>query len=309
MELATNHETTVKGQSPSMVYNNMCAAKNTYAYAHQHDVILLRPLGPSKLPLRDADKAPVTHVTALPFRGGVVVAVTTNTHTQLWDIGREAVIAAIFHGDASESRGCQVLDFGDKLFCAIGHGSGEVTFAEIGHDFSVNVFAKHKAHRSSVTAVHGSQNSPTLFSTGSTDGELQLWNSAFSPFVKVPAPGDCVTSICTLLTTSLIAVGYGSGAIRVFQPDSGAIRTEIGAHSKWITALSYCPARNVFASCGEDGNVLVWQAPTPASGEIVPVGQRHFDNLLLTGVCFSEDGRVLTVAAFDSEKVTSLILP
>lgn len=301
MDLPLLHEVPVK-LSPSILYNNLSSAGDLIVYAHHGDVAVVRPLGPSRVPIKDSDKSEVTHCCITTARGRPIVAVTTNATTHLWDATKEIVLTTIVHGD-TESRGCAVVDFGNNMFCAVGHGTGEVTLVEILPDFTPNVFAKHKAHRFPVTAIAAS-NSVAVFVSADTNGDIHFWNNNFLPFTSISMNGDCATSVS--IFQGFVAVAYGSGTIRLFLAESGQIHCEIAAHSRWINAIAYNPMKNILASVGQDSLLCVWAMPTPQNGEVSPLGFRSFPNQLLTGVAFRDDGTSLTCAAHDVDKLFSI---
>ena len=51
--------------------------------------------------------------------------------------------------------------------------------------------------------------------------------------------------------------GYGSGHLRVFSANSGAIVAEATAHAGWITGMDLANASGLLATCSEDGFVRV----------------------------------------------------
>lgn len=290
-----------------MMYNNLSTAGQIHAFASQTEIVLVRPLGPHKLPQKESDKAPLTHVAVQFARGRTIVAATSNIVTTLIDATKEMPLACIQHGPDAESRGAAMVEIGDRLFVAVGHGTGEVTLAEIGPDFSANVFSKVKAHHASVSAVATNASSPAMIVTGDVNGALQFWNNQFQPFVSVPIPGECVTSIA--IFGAFVCASYGSGTIRLFLAQTGELRIEVAAHSKWINAIGYSPVTNVLASVSDDSLLCLWRMPTVEDPRLHHIGHRLLTNQLLTGVSFSDDGKTVFVAPFDVDKLHAIAVP
>ena len=188
--------------SPSILYNNLSCLGDSYAYAHQTDVYLVRPLGPHKVPLKEKDRATITSVTTAHSRGRGLLILTSNAETQIWDAQKEVQLSVVSHGPESETRGVGVVEMADRLFLAIGHGTGEVEFVELGPDFGANILKRQKAHRGGITAIGtcgGRQTSQCCVVSGDTSGELQFWNSQFTAYGSAAAQNDCVTSVVPVL--------------------------------------------------------------------------------------------------------------
>lgn len=299
VELEQGSEIPVKG-TPSILYNNLSGAADSFCFAHMQDVYVIRPLGAHKLALRDVDKAPVTHVCLASSRGRLIVAISTSAQIQFWDAHKEVLLASIPHS-IPQSRGCVLLDFGERLIACCGHGTGEVSFVEFAQDFAATVIKRQKAHHSAITCVSGSVASLAMVVTGDTSGELQFWNNQFKVYVSAPSEKDCVTAVTCF--DSFVAAAYGSGAIRLYLAQTGALRVDIGAHSRWVNAMSYCPQRHLLATVSEDSLLCLWRVPTNENPRVVLVGHKHHQHMIPTGVAFAGDGSSVMVSAYDYDRL------
>jgi WD40 repeat protein len=87
-----------------------------------------------------------------------------------------------------------------------------------------------------------------------------------------------------------IAVAGGAGAISLVQVESEPSVRAIGAHAGGALAVAWQKAGNLFATSGQDGAVLLWDARTLEPREILRAGEwsEH--------LAFADHGRLLAVA-------------
>lgn len=290
--------------TPSMGYNNLSCTGNLIAYAHQQDYIVLRPLGPHKLPIKDSEKNTIQTAILASLRGRVVAALVTDLWLQVWDLSRDIVLAE--QPTAVASRGAAFVEAGERLFLAVGHGTGAVSIVEFAADFTPTVIAQPQFHAKPVTCIASNAASHATLATGDNTGTLVLWRADFTPIVSIPQSSEdnCITAVCH--TGAFVVASYGCGKIRGFFPHSGELRLEICAHSRWITAM--CFSGGMIAAVGEDSLVSVWLLPSNENPRASLVGAKQLKNLLLTGVAFTGDGKVMT-AAFDNDKILCFAMP
>ena len=115
------------------------------------------------------------------------------------------------------------------------------------------------------------------------------------------------TSVCC--RGNAVVAAFSSGHIRIYRvfPDSasggGELVVEVGAHSRCVNALALHPSQHLLASCGEDGNLLVWELDA-YSFKINLVHSECMPHKLLTGTTFLQDGK-LAVCAYDDDTLTT----
>lgn len=91
----------------------------------------------------------------------------------------------------------------------------------------------------------------------------------------------------------------------------GALRCEIVAHSRWISALDLHPSRDVFATAAEDASVTVWALPAAGTAGAggkgaapAPLASACELHCALTGVAFcGRGGDDVAAAAYDMEQM------
>ena len=94
-----------------------------------------------------------------------------------------------------------------------------------------------------------------------------------------------------------LVVGDAAGGVYAFEGRSGAaIWAHHGVHEGGVLALAMQPDRSAFATAGQDGRVLVWNAAEGRIGQAIDVGSDWVEN-----VAWSPDGQRL--AASCSRKV------
>ena len=80
-------------------------------------------------------------------------------------------------------------------------------------------------------------------------------------------------------------VAYSNGSVRLYQPDTGSLLAEVGAHSRQINGLACHPAQGLFATCADDSFMNVWKV-TP-EGNVTIMSSSRVPDFQLTGVCFA----------------------
>ena len=89
-----------------------------------------------------------------------------------------------------------------------------------------------------------------------------------------------------------LAVGDAAGGVYAFEGRSGAgIWAHHGVHEGGVLALAMQPDRPAFATAGQDGRVLVWNAAEGRIGQAIDVGSDWVEN-----VAWSPDGQRLAAS-------------
>eukprot|EP00331_Platyophrya_macrostoma_P022051 CAMPEP_0176441604 /NCGR_PEP_ID=MMETSP0127-20121128/21299_1 /TAXON_ID=938130 /ORGANISM="Platyophrya macrostoma, Strain WH" /LENGTH=312 /DNA_ID=CAMNT_0017826419 /DNA_START=93 /DNA_END=1031 /DNA_ORIENTATION=- len=309
-ELQVAAELQVK-TTPSAIYNNLSCSGNILAFGNQQECVTLRPLGAHKLPVPDADKAPLTFSGAFSVRERPVVVICSSICIQLWDAARDTLLARIPAEGGVAARSAALVEFGERLVGGFGMSDGSVVFYEFEvASFEAKVLTQIRAHQAAITSVSASTESPVFFASADISGVITLWSGGFQPIAVIPAVSatECCTSV-QIAGPSMIVAAYGSGKIRVFSP-TGEMRVEICAHSRWINAMTFHRTRMLLATAGDDSLVAVWALPTTENnGRASLVGLYRGKNALYTGVAFNPEGSTVTAAAFDCDKFVTLSVP
>ncbi|KAI9338714.1 WD40-repeat-containing domain protein, partial [Zopfochytrium polystomum] len=140
--------------------------------------------------------------------------------------------------------------------------------------------------KKSVTALCTLPNSSRLFSA-SEDGSLTFWNLATAqPIRSYRAHDGYVHAVCVSPEGRL----YSGGADRLINEwdvDTGRRHWVLAGHTRWILALTACPAsanNGRLYSAGNDNTVRVWDL---ASGKCIMVLEEHRD--WVTSLCLGRD--------------------
>jgi len=106
-----------------------------------------------------------------------------------------------------------------------------------------------------------------MFATGSTDGELGLWDSEnLTQIHKSKVHKTYITSILYIPTRKVLVTASLDRTIKVFEVAQRKINTEncttLTGHKSFIYGLCYLPDKNQFASVGQDPDIKIWNIDT-----------------------------------------------
>lgn len=136
-----------------------------------------------------------------------------------------------------------------------------------------------------------------------------VWEAAtstsYSCAATISAAGDHGRVAATSLAVrkDLIVCARLSGVVQIFGRRDLALKAEIEAHSRWITAMDIHPTRDVIVTAAEDCTLNVWQ---------LPLGGRRVAALLsicwitcpITGVAFCGPRRDdIAAVAYDTDEI------
>ncbi len=92
----------------------------------------------------------------------------------------------------------------------------------------------------------------------------------------------------------LLASGHRDGAVRIWDPATGAELRSLSGHWSWVPAICFSDDGALLASAGSDSTVRVWD---PATGVEVQHLSGHMSGV--RGVAFSPEGKLLASAGED----------
>lgn len=94
--------------------------------------------------------------------------------------------------------------------------------------------------------------------SGSTNGKLTLWNGLTFNFESVIAAHDSpIRSMVYSHNGKWVITGEHNGFIKYWQPNMLNIAM-LKAHNEPIRGISFCPSDEKFASCSDDGTIVIW---------------------------------------------------
>ena len=303
-ELACTKETRLE-PTPTIGYNNLVTSPvdGQPVYIHNEDVVLIRALGPTRLAQSEASKAPVTSVAFLTARNRPLLCFTNRYGASAVDVARDTAILRIPTDHQSEARGIAVIEGPQgKLTIAVGCSSGAIFFHEINADFAVQATVQSPTHTSSISQLNGIANAgegPALVSCD-VDGTVCTHAASGQLVASATFAQDCATAAAPI-GNGLIAAAFGSSTVQLLEASTCTLVVAIGAHSRWINAMSYSPVTNRLATASEDGLLCLWSMPTATDGSVGLVAFKAHDNALLTGAAFTPDGAAVVATAYDNE--------
>ncbi|XP_078717713.1 WD repeat-containing protein 54 isoform X4 [Lampetra fluviatilis] len=148
--------------------------------------------------------------------------------------------------------------------------------------------------------------------TADDSGVLCVWKSGeeFTLLHKLPAYGCSCTSVA--LWDGIVAAGYGSGQIRVYDGATGALAAEANAHARWINVLDVAPESGRLLSGAEDSFVRVWKLGRAADTGLIEIEHRHSEcvtDVQISGAKFCDaQGRAFAVTGYDLCEIIRYVL-
>jgi WD40 repeat protein len=147
----------------------------------------------------------------------------------------------------------------------------------------------------------------SLVATLDSSGKLVFWDASgasWVPQASIAVQDDAITCMAYIPGARLLAAGFLSGMIRVYNQDSSSaeVAFETSAHVRGVTGLDVWPSPRMLVTCSEDSIVHVFGVSEGAAGSkvhVAAVGHLQLQDCILTGVCFSHAGAVCTTS-YDS---------
>mmetsp|Transcript_82931 Transcript_82931/g.173632 ORF Transcript_82931/g.173632 Transcript_82931/m.173632 type:complete len:952 (-) Transcript_82931:243-3098(-) len=106
--------------------------------------------------------------------------------------------------------------------------------------------------------------------TGAVD-QVNVWNLRQGTIVKTLATAkgsERVTRLCVCLKTtagsSLVAVGYADGAVRLWDYNEGTVLQTLQGHKSGVSALAFDGSGHALLSGANDTDIVVWDIPNEA---------------------------------------------
>ncbi|XP_022660746.1 WD repeat-containing protein 54-like isoform X2 [Varroa jacobsoni] len=199
---------------------------------------------------------------------------------------------------------------GDQLVC-VGLSSGallvfrailEKSEEEETGNWNISLAETITEHQCAISDIHG-----TAELTASCDelGTVVLWagQTALSKLGSLDASrGRAEPCTSVRVWAGLVCVAMATGFIRIYHADSMALKCEVTAHARWITALDIAAQSGLLVSVSEDAFIRVWQLyPSPSSPMTISPAWNYFlEDAQLFGVAFLDPaGDAVAVAPYD----------
>lgn len=142
--------------------------------------------------------------------------------------------------------------------------------------------------RCSVVCVAWTPHGRRLIS-GASSGKLTLWNGLTFNFESIiPAHNSSIRSMVYSHNGKWVTTGEHNGFIKYWQPNMINVAM-IEAHNKPISGISFCPSDEKFATCSDDGTIVIWDFLTKkyenqfTSFDVNCIDWHPFKSVLISG--------------------------
>lgn len=144
----------------------------------------------------------------------------------------------------------------------------------------------------------------STMASGDDNGTVKIWTGSTSSFSVI---GSCagsspVTSV--RVGHNSVVASFDNGVVKIFDAASGALKAEINAHTRSITAVAIHPTRPQVAIVSEDTFMSVWGLPTSSDQKVQHVSSVNVSGTMLTGVAYCGSGASkVATTSYDSRFV------
>ncbi|PNW71180.1 hypothetical protein CHLRE_16g694402v5 [Chlamydomonas reinhardtii] len=326
--------------SPSLIYNNLasCAGSLLYAHIRQACTFALSGMSSSGAPVAvrkvESQHSDVIHSIVVCHHNAAAFAVlATEAGVQIWDKSVTHLLhvaplppaaaagapgLAPRHGAFARGAAINVAADGTPHI-AFGTSAGAVFLLELNEaegKFRGLPVPLPPHHTSPITAIGSpyqsrqgkwSEDLGCYLVTCDEDGGVAVWEAGNT------GPGGCqlVTSVAptgvpvvsVAVRRDIVVAARLDGAVQLYGLRDGKLRADLGAHSRFISAMDIHPTKDIIATVSEDCSLGVWA---------LPIGGAKADCLLsvcwmhaaLTGVAFcGAAGDDVAVVAYDTDEV------
>uniref|UniRef100_A0AAY4C0V7 WD repeat-containing protein 54 beta-propeller domain-containing protein n=1 Tax=Denticeps clupeoides TaxID=299321 RepID=A0AAY4C0V7_9TELE len=138
-------------------------------------------------------------------------------------------------------------------------------------------------------------------------GLLCVWKSGDDFQLLNKIPGFEVTCSSVKLWKGIVAAGYGTGQIRLYEAITGILHAEINAHARWIYSLDIAPFTGLLLSAAEDSLVRVWHLTLTPETNSVEIEHMYNECVTDTQICGAKfcdgDGYAFAVTGYDLSEI------
>lgn len=334
--------------SASLLPGNLVAGSKSFAYVHRNEVALVESklvaLGnekaeSTKVAYTDKDAVNQVEFVKLAGLGEVIVVINQAGGVFIYDDSGQKLLHSYKHsrnGGAGGS-GATPLSLKEQHLRGIACDGKESLFIGTGAG-ELLVFALSKAKFNLVKSLapsaegHGENGggisslsfaalpSPQVIS-GDDSGQIVFWSlaggvegmassnaAAAGKITKLEGKGSPVNVMAS--GQGVLAAGFASGHVRLYDLAKRQIVVEIGAHTRAINAIEIHASRPLLLAAGEDTFVTCWSLPTSALPSVRNLMAESPALGLLTGCRFGGANQELIVSTiYDSRSLALLHTP
>eukprot|EP00760_Papus_ankaliazontas_P039043 PhM_4_TR9473/c2_g2_i1/m.2172 len=286
--------------TPSLLYNNLCmASEGRLVYVSKGEVCIGSPSAAqcSRVLLPEENGMPaLVYNVRCPTPKTCVAVTSSNLHVV--DLASSTITESVPLPVKGSTAVVAHVRGSTNTHHHVGYGNGAVSVLPSGQT--------EVLHKDPVTDIAVSGEFGASCDAG---GTVCAWSSStLKPRWAIDNPnGDCCTSVC-ITSNGFVAAAFGSGHVRLFNAENGALCLEIGAHGRWVNGMTYSATKNELVTASEDMLLCSWKIPAgPHDTSDAAVSLRawkHLKDSLLTGVALSEDENYVGCSVFDQDRIS-----
>ncbi|XP_078411453.1 WD repeat-containing protein 54 isoform X3 [Cetorhinus maximus] len=143
--------------------------------------------------------------------------------------------------------------------------------------------------------------------TADDSGVLCIWKSGedFKLMYKIAAYGGTCSSV--KMWSGIIAAGYGSGQILIYDAATGTVHVEVNAHARWICTLDIASESGKLLSGGEDSFLRIWRIYRNPESNTIEVEHEHTECVTDVQICGAKfcdpEGTAFAVTGYDLSEI------
>ncbi|XP_038649024.1 WD repeat-containing protein 54 isoform X7 [Scyliorhinus canicula] len=138
-------------------------------------------------------------------------------------------------------------------------------------------------------------------------GVLCIWKSGddFKLMYKIAAYGGTCSSV--KMWSGIIAAGYGSGQILIYDAAAGTVNVVVNAHARWICTLDVASISGKLLSGGEDSFLRIWRIYRNPETNSIEVEHEHTECVTDVQICGAKfcdpEGTAFAVTGYDLSEI------
>jgi WD40 repeat protein len=188
-------------------------------------------------------------------------------NVKLWDYSTGLLIHIFNRTNGGHSSPVTTLARLNNNLLASGAKDGSLRIWDVNARVLINSFDYNNgAHSNGITSLAWIGNN--LFASGASDGEIKVWDFGSQDMLKYTfdwttnSHKDIINSMTSFADGDFLITGSMDTTIKIWNVKTGTLIKTLdsknGGHS-WYVETVVQVARNIFASCGNDNNIKVWE--------------------------------------------------